>query len=319
MARRPTSLTCSRTAVVWVAPMGFEITTFLMSIYKTWRHARLNGDLNSNPLMRVLFRDGLVYFVVRPCLVRPPYLHINALSHPGYHVCVSTIATALFGRWLTPNLHLTGMRVSNLICWLTFPVSLMFVGVFILWALVIVMINRLFLNLRGLHNSEKTDWGFEGHHSTKAVGDPRRTHAPAPFPNRAQSTNIFRGGTILGGEELTIINHQRSIGFVGIQATRTEERRRRSLDNQSPISVAPTPDKKHTHVHFLPHDTPLTNEAQSSVSPQTALGCDKQLPLQGHGSGFRVLIPGRNSDNWDETEPSEEGSPRRAGLGSYGP
>ena len=57
--------------------MAFEITTFLMSIFKTWRHAWQKSDLNSNPLMRVLNRDGTVNFVVRLCLVQPPYLNIS--------------------------------------------------------------------------------------------------------------------------------------------------------------------------------------------------------------------------------------------------
>lgn len=74
IAARLTSLPCFRTAVVWMAPIAFEITTFLMSIYKTWSHARASGDLSSNPLMHVLYRDGVLYFVVRPCLIQPPYL-----------------------------------------------------------------------------------------------------------------------------------------------------------------------------------------------------------------------------------------------------
>lgn len=205
------------------------------------------------------------------------------------------------------------MRVLNLICWLIFPVSLMFVGVFILWALVIVMINRLFLNLRSLHNPEKINWGGEAHHSPRAEGNSRRTHTPVVFPSRAQSTNIFRGGTVICEEELSTIHPNRSIGF---QVTHTEGRRSRPPDNPWPVNFAPMPDEAYTLAHSLPHDTPLTNNAQGAVSPQTALGCDRQLP---HGSSSRVLVPRQNSDNWDETGPYEDGSPRQAGLGSYGP
>ena len=41
-----------------------------MNAYKSWSHAGENGYLSSNPLLRVLYRDGVVYFVVRPCLIQ---------------------------------------------------------------------------------------------------------------------------------------------------------------------------------------------------------------------------------------------------------
>ena len=232
-----------------------------------------------------------------------------------------------FGRSLIANLYLTGMRIFNLICWLIFPVSLMFVGVFILWALSIIMINRLFLNLRSLHTPEKIYWGGSAHLSTRPEGDFRRTHTPAAFPSRAQSTNIFRGGTVICDEELSIIH---STGGLGSQVIRTEERQSRPLNNRWPINVAPMPDGAYTLAHFLPHDTPLeqtqtqvpttaatplANKAQGPVPPPTAFGCDRQLP---HESSSRVHIPRQNSDSWDETGPYEEGSPKQAGLGSYG-
>lgn len=185
-----------------------------------------------------------------------------------------------FGRSLIANLYLTGMRIFNLISWLIFPVSLMFVGVFILWALSIIMINRLFLNLRNLHISEQETY----YHSAK-VGHPR-THTPAAFPHRPQSTNIFRGGTMIGDEELPTTSPTRSIGIVGVQFTRTEEWRSSPLDDQWPINVAPMPDEAHCLTHFLPYDapfqqtqilvpttatTPLMCAAEGSVSPQASL------------------------------------------------
>jgi len=39
----------------------------------------------------------------------------------------------------------------------------MFVGVFILWSLIIVVTDRLFLNLRCLHNTEELKWESEEH------------------------------------------------------------------------------------------------------------------------------------------------------------
>lgn len=192
----------------------------------------------------------------------------------------------IFGKWLIPNLHLTGMRIFNLICWLVFPVSLMFVGVFILWALCIIMINRLFLNLRSLHISEQESYGMDARHSTRAGEGPHRTHTPAVFSNRAHSTNIFRGGTMICDEELPTTNPRRSIGIVGIQFARTEERRSSPLDDQWPVHVAPMPDEAHCLTHFLPCDepfkptlmqvpttstTPLMYTAERSVSPQAAL------------------------------------------------
>jgi len=83
--------------MIWVPPIAFEITTFLMSMYKAWNYARENGDFRSNPLLRVLYRDGVLYSVVCPCLAQPAHLQSNALSHPGYNGCVSTIASHFLG------------------------------------------------------------------------------------------------------------------------------------------------------------------------------------------------------------------------------
>jgi hypothetical protein len=66
-----------------------------MSIYKIWAHARENGDLDSNPLLRVLYRDGVLYFVVRPCFIQPTYPQIKSMSHIGYYGCVYTIVALL--------------------------------------------------------------------------------------------------------------------------------------------------------------------------------------------------------------------------------
>lgn len=220
-------------------------------------------------------------------------------------------------RWLIPSLYLIAMRLFNLICWLMFPVSLMFVGVFILWALITVMINRLFLNLRSLHNSERTDWGRE------AEEDPWSTHTPAAIPNQAQSANIFGGGTMIYDKE---INPRRRIGITGIHVTRTEERQSRRLDNLWHINTARMSAKAHALTLFLPQDAPLkqtqvqvkrtsatllTYKAQGLSpyvhSPQmTAFGYNSQPPLQRHGSSSRVLVPRQNSDNWDGTWPREE-------------
>lgn len=95
------------------------------------------------------------------------------------------------------DLRPTGIRVFNLICWLIFPVSLMSLGVFILWALIIVMIHRLFLNLRNLHSSGKVDWDGAVYYGTNAEEEGTTLFV---VPNRAQSSNIFRGGTILRDE-----------------------------------------------------------------------------------------------------------------------
>ena len=69
-----------RTAAVWVSPIAFETTIFLMSLYKIWSHAHENGDFKSNPLLFVLYRDGVQYFVVRPCFIQPAYIQSNVLS-----------------------------------------------------------------------------------------------------------------------------------------------------------------------------------------------------------------------------------------------
>ena len=91
LVRPPTSLPRFCTAAVWVSPIAFETVTFIMAIYKIWSHARESGNLSSNPMLRVLYRDGVLYFVVGPCFIQPAYPQTNELSHSGYNGCVSTI------------------------------------------------------------------------------------------------------------------------------------------------------------------------------------------------------------------------------------
>jgi len=83
--------------MIWVSPIAFEITTFLMSMYKAWSYARENDDISSNPLLRVLYRDGFLYSIVCPFLVQLAYPQGNALSHPGDNGCVSAIASDFLG------------------------------------------------------------------------------------------------------------------------------------------------------------------------------------------------------------------------------
>ena len=109
----------------------------------------------------------------------------------------------------------TGIRVFNLICCLIFPASLIFVGVFIMWSLIIVVIERLFLNLRSIHNAEKIDWDGKAYCNTEANEGIWRTHAPR---GRGRNMNIFGGGTKI---RLSTINPATSIGVI---VTRTEER-----------------------------------------------------------------------------------------------
>jgi hypothetical protein len=183
-------------------------------------------------------------------------------------------------------------------------VSLTFIGVFILWALIIVMINRLFLNLRTLH-SETTNRRSEEEEDTW------RTHTPATYSDRTKCTNIFGGGTMIGDEGF---NSGKSIGFIGTHVTRIEEGQIRPLDKPLPplpISAAPMPTKAHALARFLPRDArfkqtqtqvtttaavPLAYKTQGSFPygrslQMTDLGYDHQPPLQRHGSNFRLLIP----------------------------
>lgn len=242
-------LTCFCTAAVWVSPIAFEVITFLMSIYKIWNHARENGDLSSNPLLRVLYCDGVLYFVVRPCFIQSAYPQSNSLTHLGYNGCVSTITSRhrFLNRMADSDLCSPGIRVFNLICWLIFPVSLMFVGVFILWALIIVMIDRLFLNLRNLHNCGEVDWEDIVYYGTGAEGD-RRRPTPSAGPNRAQSTNIFRGGTIIRDSVLPTISPTRNICVIELHVTRTEERWSEPLDNRW-SNPPPVPANAHALTH----------------------------------------------------------------------
>jgi len=193
------------------------------------------------------------------------------------------------------------------------------------------MINRLFLNLRSLHNSEKANRGSE------AEEDPWRTHTPAVCSSRPESTNTVGGGTMICDKEF---NSRGSIGITGSHVTRTEERQSRPLDSQWPIHAAP---KAHALAHVLPRDAPL-KQTQTQVmttattplmyktqesSPYgcslqlTPLGHDGQPPLQRHGSSSRVPIPRQNSDNWDETHEEGDRDKRdhfsRKGLDSFGP
>ena len=239
------------------------------------------------------------------------------------------------------NLLNTGIRLFNLICWLIFPVTLMFVGVFILWSLIIVMIDRLFLNLRSLHKdkAEKVHWGTGEYENNEAEENTWRTHTPFSYPNGAQSTNIFGGGTMIRDED---INATAGLGVTGVHISRTEERWGKPLYNQC-FNLAPMPAKVHAFAHSPPGDSPL-NQMQMQIattpltyqtqglspydrfsSPQTTAAPRYaiRLPQQHHGSSSRALV---NSDNWDETGTYKKSDNRdrtgyfsRKGLGSSDP
>jgi len=136
---------------------------------------------------------------------------------------------------------LTGIRVFNLICWLIFPVSLMYLGIFILWALMIVMVNRFFLNLRrrGSVLQHKSRGRF-----------PEDTCTSCFFQSCAKHEHLRRG-TMVDNEGFSTLDPTTSVGIVGIDVTCTE-RRGRLLDNQWPIGLAPMPAKAHALGHFLP-------------------------------------------------------------------
>ena len=138
--------------------------------------------------------------------------------------------------WLVAdsNLLTTGIRLFNLICWLIFPVSLMFLGVFILWSLIIVMVERLFLNLRGLYKVEErtVDCERRNNPNTEAEKSFRRPHTPFTYRVGAQNTNPFGGGTMVHGENFSMIDLTTGLGVIEIHASRTEERWNKSLYNQ---------------------------------------------------------------------------------------
>jgi hypothetical protein len=281
-----------------------------MSIYKIWRHARESGDFSSNPLLRVLYRDGVLYFVVRPYFIQPTYHQPDELTHIGDNGCVPTIACFLARG--DANHRPTAIRVFNLICWLIFPVSLLFLGVFILWSLIIVMINRLFLNLRSNHKPEKES---EEDNGTEAEEGPSRTHTPFTCRKQGQRTNIFGGGTFIRDEEFSIISPTATSGAIGIRVTRTEERWSKPMDSLW-LNPVPMPAKAHVLFH-LPLRIPLS-QMQMDVrkapttspiyemrawsmfdqvgSPQkTTPSDDDQSPLQRRESSPRMLVPRQNS------------------------
>ncbi|PVF97485.1 hypothetical protein CPB86DRAFT_785787 [Serendipita vermifera] len=95
---------------IWVPSICFELVLFTMLFIKLIRHAQLTAGTGSVPrLIRVLHRDGIMYFLVIFCL-----------------------------------------RMFNLIAWAALPLSLIFLGFFLLWSCTTVLLTRMHLNLKAL-------------------------------------------------------------------------------------------------------------------------------------------------------------------------
>ena len=104
-----------------------------------------------------------------------------------------------------------------------FPVTLIFVGVFILWALIIVMVERLFLNLRRLHKVKPrvVDWKREGSRNTERE-EGRKIHTPYPYCDGAQSIIVLKNDTITREEDYSVSDPTAGHGVIESQASRTE-------------------------------------------------------------------------------------------------
>ncbi|KAG8844784.1 hypothetical protein FRB91_002317 [Serendipita sp. 411] len=90
---------------IWICPMIFETTTFLITIMRLYQRAANMHGLSSR-LFPVLYRDGVSYYFI-----------------------------------------IIALRVWNLLAWKVLPMSYIFTGLFLLWAIMSIAVTRLQLNL----------------------------------------------------------------------------------------------------------------------------------------------------------------------------
>ncbi|PVF97484.1 hypothetical protein CPB86DRAFT_423997 [Serendipita vermifera] len=101
LAHRPVDM-----GAVWVGPMIFETTIFIITLIKLYQNASRTYALGSKLIM-VLYRDGICYYLI-----------------------------------------IIVLRILTFISWIVFPLSLLFITFFVLWAVMSIAITRLQINLR---------------------------------------------------------------------------------------------------------------------------------------------------------------------------
>lgn len=51
-------------ALIFIGPLVYEVYMAILTVYKAYRHAKIIKDISSAPLLHVMFRDGITYFLM---------------------------------------------------------------------------------------------------------------------------------------------------------------------------------------------------------------------------------------------------------------
>ncbi|KAJ7677055.1 hypothetical protein DFH06DRAFT_1429128 [Mycena polygramma] len=109
---------------LWVPGLVFEVVIFITVCWNTLDRPRALGPESDSHITRMLFRDGVVYFVILT----------GALNFPFPDFGIS-------------DMHLV-LRVANTLIAVLAPISLLFVILFFIWAATTVTTTRLIINSR---------------------------------------------------------------------------------------------------------------------------------------------------------------------------
>ncbi|KAG8760351.1 hypothetical protein FRC14_003363 [Serendipita sp. 396] len=91
---------------IFLAPIFFEIFIGVLTFWKCFQHAYVISHASAAPILHILLRDGLIWWV-----------------------------------------SIVGLRVWNALIVVLSPISMIYLGVYIQWALVSTLVSRLFLNV----------------------------------------------------------------------------------------------------------------------------------------------------------------------------
>ncbi|CAG7847321.1 SubName: Full=Uncharacterized protein {ECO:0000313/EMBL:CCA72047.1} [Serendipita indica DSM 11827] len=109
---------------IFIAPVFFEVLIGALTLWKAVQHAYVLSNASSAPMLYIMFRDGIAWFIA---------------------VC--------------------GLRIWNALIWVFLPQSMVYLGIYILWALVSTFVSRFFLNILDVVNSSLID-GFSVEYAT---------------------------------------------------------------------------------------------------------------------------------------------------------
>lgn len=93
-------------AGIFYAPFGFELLLFTLTLWHAWKDYRSQSESSTIPLLRVLYRDGVLLFVV-----------------------------------------MAAVRLWNILIFASQPLTRTYLGIYMMWAIITVLSNRIYLNM----------------------------------------------------------------------------------------------------------------------------------------------------------------------------